>query len=523
MLLRDSPGWSLKEAGGDGDCGFRACALAMAATQGKVLTLEQAKREGAKLRLYAIAHLRKHATEFQEWFAVDTEEGSQAWAGKPPPQSFDDYVTVLAHAGVWIDNLSLSALAARTGVAIVTWIWDDSTSTWYRSVSAPWYKDQIGQCAKKLVPIVLVLRHKHFRALIPDSSQMSCPSEWLRKTEWRPAAVLRGAGKSVSALPSTPAKSARSVCKLSVLSKTPSRGSGYCGKLSVVSKTPGRSSGPCTTKDRRAPQSVDAASTCSRVTSVQLSSCPRAAVSGRSVGRSSPAQRAPKRRPPSGPSIVVRDKPPPKGLPKLPAVPARPQTEPILWWTCSVPGCGYKVYKKPNLAGHSEYRKTHLQKVHGIASPPSLRGGNDLATKHDRINKQMNSYDRRWELCFQAVVEKGWWQGSHRFDNCGPDAWRQYLVKGEPYWRPLHRCNLCSRLVPRCELTVSPCPNSQGVLKVAAAKRKWKECVAQAKDNLRKEKLQKRPKGLTLKEACRRARAARWGHQLDAPAPAGLS
>ena len=157
-------------------------------------------------------------------------------------------------------------------------------------MSAPWYKDQIGQCAKKLVPIVLVLRHKHFRALIPDSSQTSCPSEWLRKTEWRPAAVLRGAGKSVSAFPSTPARSARSVCKLSVLSKTPSRGSGYCSKLSVVSKTPGRSSGPCTTKDRRAPQSVNAASTCSRVRSVQLSSCPSAAVSGRSVGRSSPAQ-----------------------------------------------------------------------------------------------------------------------------------------------------------------------------------------------------------------------------------------
>ena len=96
-------------------------------------------------------------------------------------------------------------------------------------------------------------------------------------------------------------------------------------------------------------------------------------------------------------------------------------------------------------------------------------------------------------------------------------------MKGEPYWRPLHRCNLCSRLVLRSELTVSPCTNSQGVLKVAAAKRKWKECVAQAKDNLWKEKLQKRPKGLTLKEACRRARAARWGHQLDAPAPAGLS
>ena len=89
------------------------------------------------------------------WFAVDTDESSQAWAGHDAPKDYDSFVSTLAHAGVWIDNLSLTALAERTGVAIVTWVWDDCTSTWYRSVAAPWFKDQVAQCAKRLKPIVL--------------------------------------------------------------------------------------------------------------------------------------------------------------------------------------------------------------------------------------------------------------------------------------------------------------------------------------------------------------------------------
>ena len=132
--------------------------MAMGAAQSKVFSSEEAKREGAKLRLYAIAHLRKHSESYRDWFAVDSDESSQTWAGHEKLKDFDTFVSTLAHAGVWIDNLSLTALSERTGVAIVTWVWDDSSATWFRSVAAPWFKDQIAQCAKPLRPIILVLR-----------------------------------------------------------------------------------------------------------------------------------------------------------------------------------------------------------------------------------------------------------------------------------------------------------------------------------------------------------------------------
>ena len=214
--------------------------MAIGASQSKVLSAEEAKREGAKLRLYAIAHLRKHCETYRTWFAVDSDESSQAWAGHEAPQDFDSFVTTLAHAGVWIDSMSLTALSERTGIAIVTWIWDDSTSSWFRSVAAPWFKDQTAQCAKRLKPIILVLRNKHYRALIPNSEDVVCPAEWLRQTEWVPVQTLRGAGK-LSLLPSTPAKCSGTRAGLSLSGSTPKRGSSRAG-LSVLASTPGRGS-----------------------------------------------------------------------------------------------------------------------------------------------------------------------------------------------------------------------------------------------------------------------------------------
>ena len=153
----------------------------MGCNQGKKFDQDEAKREGAKLRLYAVGHLRKHADTYRDWFAVDVAENTQAWGDRAPPQTFDDFVTVLANAGVWIDNLSLTALAERTGVAIVTWIWDNNTSTWYRSVSAPWFDGEVARCARQQKPVVLILRDSHYRALLPATAEAECPSEWLLK------------------------------------------------------------------------------------------------------------------------------------------------------------------------------------------------------------------------------------------------------------------------------------------------------------------------------------------------------
>ena len=470
ILLRDAVGWSIREAGGEGDCGFRACAVAIGANQSKNFTPEEAKREGAKLRLYAVAHLRKHCSQYSQWFAVDTAEGSQAWGNQQAPQNFDDFVTALAHAGVWIDNLSLTALAERIGIAIVTWIWDDATGTWYRSVSAPWFKDQVAQCAKELKPIVLVLRAQHFRALVPDSVETSCPREWLLETEWRPVHALRGAGKSLSLPPSTPVKRSASG-GLSILSRTPSKGGG-------------RSKTGISAKDRKVPArsvSVKGPAGIKQSSAAKSSVVSKKRTTKTSQGPETPTARTsrpslPKVSADEGPAEVTRNrvvaaKPKTLGIPNLPVIEAPIPQGPVVWWTCNIPGCGFQVFQKPGVQGHSHYRKVHLRDVHGISKAPSLRGSNDLSTKHRRISNQMAAYDVRWDRWFQELVKVGWWEGAHTFTKANPDAWREYKKGKDSAWRPLHTCDKCKRQVSRCEFTTSPCSEAKGTLNVAKAKK----------------------------------------------------
>ncbi|CAE7913730.1 unnamed protein product [Symbiodinium sp. KB8] len=125
--------------------------------------------------------------------------------------------------------------------------------------------------------------------------------------------------------------------------------------------------------------------------------------------------------------------------------PSQVSLEPSVWWKCDIPGCGHVVYKKPGVAGHSQYRKDHLRNVHGISNPPSLRGGNELSSRPQRLDKQMKPYDRRWETQCNALVRRGWWAGAHQFTSSGPDAWRAYKRKGTTCWRPLHKCVACNR------------------------------------------------------------------------------
>ena len=122
-------------------------------------------------------------------------------------------------------------------------------------------------------------------------------------------------------------------------------------------------------------------------------------------------KRAPHKAPATGPRTraprretakVLLVKPEPLGLPKLPLfLPKAPKDpeppKPTLWWTCDFPGCGFQVFKKPDVQGHSHYRKVHLQ------------GARELESRHFRISQQMEGYDKGWEITFQSLQKKGWW------------------------------------------------------------------------------------------------------------------
>ena len=152
------------------------------------------------------------------------------------------------------------------------------------------------------------------------------------------------------------------------------------------------------------------------------------------------------------------------------------------------PGCNFQVFQKPGLQGHSDRRRVHLRDAHGISKPPSLRGARELASRHNRLSKQIDSCDIGWACCFANLQSKGWWPGAHSIAEAKPSAWREYKSKENTYWRPLHRCYKCDRLVSRSELTSSPCPNADAPLAPKVASRIWKECRTAARASLAQDK-----------------------------------
>ena len=61
----------------------------------------------------------------------------------------------------------------------------------------------------------------------------------------------------------------------------------------------------------------------------------------------------------------------------------------------------------------------------------------------------------------------------------------------------------------------SPCPKAPEALAPLSQTREvWKACRLSGRKGL-KDARRARLKGLSPKEVCRRARAARWGHKLD--------
>ena len=66
ILLKDlnkagiSPAWTIKDGGGNGDCGYRSAALSVAQSQNKTLSPSGLIREAANLRVLTVGKLQKH-------------------------------------------------------------------------------------------------------------------------------------------------------------------------------------------------------------------------------------------------------------------------------------------------------------------------------------------------------------------------------------------------------------------------------------------------------------------------------
>ncbi|CAE7256390.1 CACNA1B [Symbiodinium sp. CCMP2592] len=231
-LLQDLGPWLLQEAGGTGDCGYRATATALQVNQGKpALTDEDLKLQASTLRLLAVTHMSKHKKKFEESFSPDPDECPDVWGGHEAPGDFDSYLKLAPKREVWIDELQLRSLAERLGSPIVVWAFNSSCGTWLRSVYAPFWANDTAQAAKKQRPIVLALRDRHYRALVPADPAVAVPESWLWRTEYTGTDKLRGAGalsEALSVSASTPRRA------LSLPGSTPKR----CQPSSLPSATP---------------------------------------------------------------------------------------------------------------------------------------------------------------------------------------------------------------------------------------------------------------------------------------------
>ena len=211
-LLAQLGPWSLQDYGGQGDCGFRAAVGALLFNQRKPqLSGEDLTREASKIRLLATAHLIKHKESYADGWAIDPLDDVAAWGDSSAPTSFDEYLKLISKRSTWIDEFLISSISERLGLPVVIWFYSPNKQAWLRAVYAPWWQHEVAQSTKKQRPIVLALRDKHYRALIPQDLEQPVPQEWLWATsDVKESGFLRGAGASDG---------------LSLASQTPSRGS----------------------------------------------------------------------------------------------------------------------------------------------------------------------------------------------------------------------------------------------------------------------------------------------------------
>lgn len=387
-IAQNHPQWQIWDDGGSGDCGFRSTVRSLAVMQGKEYESTKVISEASRLRTLCVGHLLKNKGDYEDFFAPDPQATADQRDGNPEPDSFSDYIMLASKKNFWIDGLMLMGLSHRLGRAFVVFVWSNRDKGWDRHVLAPSFDDKKKAKSPSGTPVCLLLKSGHYRALVPKTSDVKFPQEWLLETPMVDRAVLRGAGASkpscpsLSIPPSTP--KANGVQRKSLVPSTPCRQAG--SSLSLPSQTPVQS--------REATRKA----TGERLPSMSLVSKKRSHISEPSLSDFSSKRPKGNGRPPSA-EIAV----PPRNEPyvQLP--------EPIsVWWTCS---CGLQVLQHKDLTCHGPRRKKHLNQVHGFSfgsmphDPPGAPREGPETHREERFKRC-----RAW----LTLAKKHGWAGLHQ-------------------------------------------------------------------------------------------------------------
>ena len=132
ILLEDLPGWSLKDAGGVGDCGYRSIAVSISQLQNKELSRDGIIREANNLRILTVKRLEKHP-KFKDKWPPDLMNRLMKEIGlKGPVESFQDYLTWVANKGYYIDGVQLKAIAEKLQQNIIVFKFRRQENLWQR-------------------------------------------------------------------------------------------------------------------------------------------------------------------------------------------------------------------------------------------------------------------------------------------------------------------------------------------------------------------------------------------------------
>ena len=183
-------GWSKKDAGGDGDCFFKAFVTGDAYARDKQDTPEKVHSLACNLRVQAVKHIKSHRADFEACWAHDFVEKQYERAGLPAPKSFQDFLGQASQRTYWANNFLIQAVASRTGIPIVIWSLEETKAsddsepvrTWFRSVFSPKFQSGFAVSKVEHPGVVLVLRNKHYKALLPPKDNKTIPKPWLRES-----------------------------------------------------------------------------------------------------------------------------------------------------------------------------------------------------------------------------------------------------------------------------------------------------------------------------------------------------
>ena len=190
-------GYEFADAGGNGDCGYRALAVAYAIQDSRdVDTAIQAGRPmGATLRAQITSHISKYR-HFESVFAIDPRWTIELEGG-PVPTTYTEWVESTARPNRWIDGPCLSTAATKLRRNIAIWKWE--TDQWVKqTVITPLAAHPQGvEDATKYPPLPLFLKNGHYVTLKPRLT----PFERATTFKGKAAGPDGWSGDEISSLP----------------------------------------------------------------------------------------------------------------------------------------------------------------------------------------------------------------------------------------------------------------------------------------------------------------------------------